>query len=666
MDLTAAQKLINELRSSLAYHSNKYYNEDAPEISDYEYDMLMRKLRSLEAQYPQLASADSPTNKVGGSADNSFAEVVHDVPLQSLLDAFSFAELLDFEERIGKEVNLPEYAVELKIDGLSVALEYQQGIFVRGATRGNGEVGEDVTANLMTIKDIPKTLVQPIDIIVRGEVYMPKASFDLLNEERALEGQALFANPRNAAAGSLRQLNSEITAKRNLSIFVFNVQKGDKNFKTHEESLNYLKELGFPVSPYYSVFPTMTKAFAEVERFAQIREELPFEIDGAVIKVNDFKQRDILGQTSKFPKWAIAYKYPPEQRETLLKNIIIQVGRTGVLTPNAVLEPVRLAGTTVSRATLNNKNFIRDLDIRIGDKVVVQKAGDIIPEIVRVNFKARTGNETVYNMPTHCPACGSEVVEDESGIVVRCENLECPAQIFRSILHFVSKDAMDIDGLGPSLIQQLLDNELIKDVTDLYELKTDALADLDRMGEKSADNLISAIEKSKSASLDRVIYALGIRNIGKVAAKTLAEAFNHIDLLLNATHDELIILEDFGEIMVHSVLQYFSKESNIQKIRKLQQLGVNMTQESKPKGTLYAGKTFVLTGTLETLTRSQASELIQQAGGKVSSSVSKKTDYVIVGENAGSKEEKAKKLGLNMLEEKTFLQMIKQEENNEQ
>lgn len=662
MDLSAVQKLIDELRSALRYHSEKYYNEDSPEISDYEYDMMMRKLRALEAQYPQFVTADSPTNKVGGAASNGFKEVTHEVPLMSLLDAFSFSELIEFEERIGKEVQTPEYAVELKIDGLSVALEYEQGIFVRGATRGNGLIGEDVTDNLRTIRDIPKILPKPIDITVRGEVYMPKASFEQLNRQRALEEQPLFANPRNAAAGSLRQLNSEITAQRQLSIFVFNVQKGEVDFSTHEESLNFLKELGFPVSPYYSVFPTMTKAFAEVERFAEIRDSLDFDIDGAVIKVNDFDQRDILGQTSKFPKWAIAYKYPPEQKETTLKDIVIQVGRTGVLTPNAVLEPVRLAGTTVSRATLNNQNFIRDLDIRIGDKVIVQKAGDIIPEIVRVNHKARNGNERVYHMPECCPACGSKVVEDENGIVVRCENLDCPAQLFRSILHFVSKDAMDIDGLGPAVIQQLLDHKLINDVTDLYTLKTADLAALERMGEKSADNLVSAIEKSKSASLDRVIHALGIRNIGKVAAKTLAEAFPDMELLLKAEHDELIALEDFGEIMVSSLQQYLCREENIAKIRRLQQYGVNMKQQTIPKGTAYAGKTFVLTGTLETLTRSRAGELIQKAGGKVASSVSKKTDYVIVGENAGSKERKARELGLTILDEQTFLQMIKQED----
>ncbi len=662
MDLLLIQKNIEELTAVLLYHSNKYYNEDKPEISDYEYDMLMRKLRSLEQQYPQFAQDDSPTKRVGGKAVGGFPEVRHEVPLMSLLDAFSFAELEEFEERIFKEISNVEYAVELKIDGLSVALEYQQGVFVRGATRGDGEVGEDVSENLRTIKDIPKVLKDPVDITVRGEVYMPRSSFKQLNEQRALHEQPLFANPRNAAAGSLRQLDSSVTASRNLSIFVFNVQSGGPTLTSHAQSLDYLKELGFPVSPYYSLFPSITKAFAEVERFATIRDSLEFDIDGAVIKVNDFEQRAMLGQTSKFPKWAIAYKYPPEQKETILKDIVIQVGRTGVLTPNAVLEPVQLAGTTVSRATLNNQNFIRDLDIRIGDRVVVQKAGDIIPEIVRVNHKARTGSEREYFMPQTCPACGQAVYPDENGISVRCENLDCPAQKFRSILHFVSKDAMDIEGLGPAVIQQLLDQGLISDAVDLYSLKFEDLKDLERFGEKSAENLIAAIEKSKSAGLGRVIHALGIRNIGKVAAKTLADALPSIDLLLGAEREQLLALEDFGEIMVNSVMGYLESESNLDKIERLRAFGVKLTQDIVASGTKFAGKSFVLTGTLESMSRSEAGAEIQKLGGKVASSVSKKTDYVIVGENAGSKERKARELGLNILDEQTFLEMIAKEE----
>jgi len=662
MDLLLIQKNISELTDILLYHNNKYYNEDQPEISDYEYDMLVRKLRSLEQQYPQFIRDDSPTKKVGGKAVGGFVEVRHQVPLMSLLDAFSFTELEEFEERISKEISNIEYAVELKIDGLSVALEYRQGIFVRGATRGDGLVGEDVTDNLRTIKDIPKVLSESIDITVRGEVYMPRKSFKELNEQRALENQPLFANPRNAAAGSLRQLNSDITAQRNLSIFIFNVQSGATHLTSHSQSLDYLKELGFPVSPYYSLFPSIIKAFAEVERFASIRNSLDFDIDGAVIKVNDFSQRALLGQTSKFPKWAIAYKYPPEQKETILRDIVIQVGRTGVLTPNAVLEPVQLAGSMVSRATLNNQNFIKELDIRIGDRVIVQKAGDIIPEIVCVNHKARDGSERIYTMPDLCPACGQPVIADENGITVRCENLDCPAQLFRRILHFASKDAMDIEGLGPAVIQQLLDQDLIQDATDLYSLKIDDLKGLERFGEKSAENLVLAIEKSKSAGLGRLIHALGIRNIGKVAAKTLADALPTIDDILSADHDRLIKLEDFGEIMVNSIISYFSDESNICKIDRLRRYGVKLTQDIVKSGTKFAGKSFVLTGTLESMSRSEAAAEIQKLGGKVASSVSNKTDFVVVGNNAGSKERKARELGLNVLDEQTFLEMIAKEE----
>lgn len=666
MDPILIQKNIEQLTETLLYHSDKYYNNDEPEISDYEYDMLMRKLRSLEQQYPQFARDDSPTKRVGGKASGGFKEIRHEVPLMSLLDAFSFAELEDFEKRISKEISDIEYAVELKIDGLSVALEYQQGVFVRGATRGDGVIGEDVTENLRTINDIPKILKEPIDITVRGEVYMPRKSFHQLNEIREREGQPLFANPRNAAAGSLRQLDSSVTASRNLSIFVFNVQKGGKKLSGHAESLDYLKYLGFPVSPYYTIFPSITKAFAEVERFLTIRDSLAFDIDGAVIKVNNFEQRNVLGQTSKFPKWAIAYKYPPEQKETRLLDIVIQVGRTGVLTPNAVLEPVLLSGSTVSRATLNNQNFIRDLDIRIGDKVVVQKAGDIIPEIVRVNFGARTGEEQQFYMPSTCPACNQPVYQDENGITVRCENLDCPAQRFRSILHFASKDAMDIEGLGPAVIQQLIDEDLVNDVSDLYELKFEDLATLERFGEKSALNLLDAIERSKSVGLGRVIHALGIRNIGKVAAKTLADAFPTIDLIINADASSLIELEDFGEIMVASVRHYFESQKNIDKIERLRQNGVKLTQDVLQAGEKFSGKTFVLTGTLESMSRSKAGEIIQSLGGKIASSVSKNTDFVVVGENAGSKERKAIELQLNIIDEQTFLEMIGEENNHEQ
>lgn len=653
---------IKELTDLIRYHSDLYYNHDQPEISDYDYDMLLRRLRTLEAQYPELADENSPTKRVGGQADSAFRPVTHEVPLQSLLDAFSYQELVDFDERVRKEVSDPQYAVELKIDGLSVALTYQNGVFVQGATRGNGTVGEDVTQNLMVIRDIPKILTEPVDIIVRGEVYMPHKSFEALNRQQAEAGQVPFANPRNAAAGSLRQLDSAVTASRNLSIFVFNVQKGGKEVQGHAQSLDYLKSLGFKVSPYYTMFDDITKAFAEVERFAQIRDSLDFDIDGAVIKVNDFAQRQRLGATSKFPKWAIAYKYPPEQKETKLLDIIIQVGRTGVLTPNAVMEPVRLAGTSVSRATLNNKEFIQDLDIRIGDTVVVQKAGDIIPEIVRVNKKQRTGKEKPFLMPTVCPVCGTRVITDESGITVRCENASCPAQVFKRIVHFASKDAMDITGLGPAVVQQLLDEKLIYDVGDLYTLTFEKLSTLERFGEKSAENLLAALEQSKSQPLSRVIMALGIRNVGKVAAQTLADGFESMEAVMSATPEELCALEDFGMIMAESITDFFAAPANRALVEKLQALGLTMeNQHAVVAGTL-EGKIFVLTGKLETMTRDEAAEKIRLAGGKTSSSVSKKTDFVVAGEKSGSKEQKARQLSITVIDEKTLTEMIKQEE----
>lgn len=653
---------IKELTDLIRYHSDLYYNHDQPEISDYDYDMLLRRLRTLEAQYPELADENSPTKRVGGQADSAFRPVTHEVPLQSLLDAFSYQELVDFDERVRKEVSDPQYAVELKIDGLSVALTYQNGVFVQGATRGNGTVGEDVTQNLMVIRDIPKILTEPVDIIIRGEVYMPHKSFEALNRQQTEAGHAPFANPRNAAAGSLRQLDSTVTASRNLSIFVFNVQKGGKEVQGHAQSLDYLKSLGFKVSPYYTMFDDITKAFAEVERFAQIRDSLDFDIDGAVIKVNDFAQRQRLGATSKFPKWAIAYKYPPEQKETKLLDIIIQVGRTGVLTPNAVMEPVRLAGTSVSRATLNNKEFIQDLDIRIGDTVVVQKAGDIIPEIVRVNKKQRTGKEKPFLMPTVCPVCGTRVITDESGITVRCENASCPAQVFKRIVHFASKDAMDITGLGPAVVQQLLDEKLIYDVGDLYTLTFEKLSALERFGEKSAENLLAALEQSKSQPLSRVIMALGIRNVGKVAAQTLADGFESMEAVMSATPEELCALEDFGMIMAESITDFFAAPANRALVEKLQALGLTMeNQHAVVAGTL-EGKIFVLTGKLETMTRDEAAEKIRLAGGKTSSSVSKKTDFVVAGEKSGSKEQKARQLGITVIDEKTLTEMIKQEE----
>lgn len=659
------QQQINKLNDQIIYHSKKYYDDDAPEISDYEYDMMVRQLRTLICQYPQFTPEVTTLDRVGGSVNTDFAEVEHVVPLLSLQDAFSFEELQAFDERNRKEEIDPKYIVELKIDGLSVAVTYQNGVFVQGATRGNGTIGEDVTENLRTILDLPKHLSEPVNLVVRGEVYMPKKVFETLNKKRAAEGQPLFANPRNAAAGSLRQLDPKITAERNLSIFVFNIQQCDKEFSSHKQSLNYLKQLGFPVSPYYNEFDTITKAFSEIERLGEMRESLSFDIDGAVIKIDDFSDREKLGETIKVPRWAIAYKFPPEQVETTLKDIVIQVGRTGVLTPNAVLEPIQIAGSTVSRATLHNRNFISELDIRIGDRVIVQKAGDIIPEIVRVIKDKRPGDAIPYQMPSQCPSCGEQVISDESGVALRCPNLSCPAQLFRNIVHFASKEAMDIDGLGPAVVQQLLDARLIDRVSDLYKLSVEQLTSLDRFADKSAQNLVDAIQKSKSAGLARVLFALGIRNIGQKAAVQLAEEFLSIDKIIGASAEDFSVLYDFGDIMADSVVSFFSKEENIRLVEELKNCGVMMTQEIVEKGTAFAGKTFVLTGTLSSMGRSKAKQLIEENGGKTASAVSSKTDFVVVGEQAGSKADKAAALGITMIDEETFISMLRAD-NEEQ
>jgi len=651
---------IAQLTDKLNYHSIKYYVEDSPEIDDYEYDMLMRELKQLEDSYPEFVLEHSPTQRVGGIAVEGFKEVIHDVPLKSLQDVFSYDELEEFDERVRKVDESPKYAVELKIDGLSVSLEYKNGVFVRGATRGNGEIGEDVTQNLKTVNSVPLKLNKQIDITVRGEVYMPRSSFEELNDQRKQNGEQLFANPRNAAAGSLRQLDSTVTSKRKLDIFVFNIQKcEDKSFETHSQSLDYLKSLGFKVSPFYTIFDTISSAFSEIERFDDIRDTLGFDIDGAVVKVNDLTLRKKLGETSKFPKWAVAYKYPPEQKTTILKDIIIKVGRTGVLTPNAVLEPVILSGTTVSRATLHNKNFIKDLDIRIGDTVIVQKAGEIIPEIVRVDKKARLGSEKIFEMPKYCPVCNTLVVSDISDAIVRCPNVLCEAQIYRKIEHFASKGAMDIEGMGPSVTVQLIDSGLIKDVADLYLLSAESLEKLDRFGEISSFNLINSIEKSKANGLDRLIFALGIRNIGQKAAKLLASRFKTIDNIINASIDDIIEIEDFGDISASAVVDFFSKESNIELINKLRDNGVNMEYDEIVLDQRFFGKTFVLSGGLDSMSRSEATEIIESYGGKTSSSVSSKTSYLLLGDKPGSKLEKAKNLGVEILDEQTFLQMIK-------
>lgn len=655
------KKRMDELISLIEYHNNKYYVEDSPEIIDYEYDMLLRELTELEEKYPDLKHQYSPTARVGGKALTAFSQVIHTVSMESLQDAFSYEEILAFDKRVREVINTPVYIVELKIDGLSVSLEYENGKFIRGSTRGDGVTGEDVTVNLKTIRSLPLVLKTDVEFLeARGEVYMSRDAFLSLNEKRELNGEPLFANPRNAAAGSLRQLNSKITASRNLEVFVFNIQqiKG-KKIETHKQSLDFLNEAGFKVSPVYPCFDNIEDAFNEIIRLGEQRGELPFEIDGAVIKVNSLLQRNELGSTSKFPKWAIAYKYPPEKKPTILKDIVINVGRTGVLTPNAVLAPVRLAGTTVGKAALHNRDFIASKDIRIGDTVLVQKAGDIIPEIVEVIKDKRNGSEKVFEMPLKCPACGSKVYSDEEEAAVRCVNSECPAQLIRNIIHFASRGAMDIEGLGPAVVEQLAGNNLISSPADLYFLKKEDISNIERQGEKSADNLLNAIEKSKQNDLSRLIFALGIRQVGQKAGKLLAENFGTIDNLKNAALEQLTAINDIGETTAKSIIDYFAHPQTEHYINRLKEAGVNMTYKSNIVDKRFLGFTFVLTGALPSMTREEASEIIESFGGKVSGSVSKKTSFVLAGEDAGSKLTKANELDITVIDEEKFKDMIK-------
>ncbi len=655
------QQRIIELSELLEYHSKKYYVDDSPEISDYEYDMMLRELENLESEYPQYLSPLSPTQRVGGKALDKFEPVVHEVPMESLQDAFSESEIYDFDRRVSDYVRGYDYVVEHKIDGLSVSLEYENGEFVRGSTRGDGNVGEDVTQNLKTIKSIPMKLTEKIPFLeVRGEVYISKDNFRKVNEEREELEETIFANPRNAAAGSLRQLDPSIAASRRMDIFVFNIQQIEgKNIESHIEGLRYLKKLGFKTILNDSVFPDIKSAFTRVLEIGEERGSLPFEIDGAVIKVNRLDLREKLGSTSKFPRWAIAYKYPPEQKETKIIDIIVQVGRTGAITPLAILEPVRVAGTTVSRATLHNQDFIDEKDIKIGDTVIIQKAGDIIPEVLRVKKEKRTGKETAFKMPENCPVCGAKVVREEGETAFRCTGAGCPAQIMRNIIHFVSRDAMDIDGLGPAIIERLLERNMIKDAADLYYIKAEDVEDMDKMGKKSAENLINAIEKSKENSLSRLITALGIRFVGSKASKLIAKYAKTMDNLIDITFEELISIEEIGETIAKSVIEYFSEPQNLELIEKLRKKGVNFEEEIEENADLrFANMTFVLTGTLSDFTRNEASEIIEKFGGKSSSSVSKKTTYVLAGEEAGSKLEKANKLGVKVITEQDFKDMI--------
>ena len=654
------KKRMDELVSLINYYAKKYYTEDAPEISDYDYDMLNRELVDLEEKYPQYKSAQSPSLRVGGAVLKGFEEVRHEVPLDSMQDAFSFDEIRDFDRRIRQTFPETEYAVELKIDGLSVALEYIDGRFVKGATRGDGSVGEDITENLKTVKAIPLTLFKPYPhrLIVRGEVYMPKKSFETLNLERELNGENLFANPRNAAAGSLRQLDSRITARRNLDIFVFNLQMSDGPIpETHTETLDYLKTLGFCTSMYYNKFTDIEDVIAEIKRLGEIRPDLPFDIDGAVVKVNNLSQRRVLGSTVKFPRWQIAFKYPPEKKETLLEDIQINVGRTGVLTPLAVLRPVLIAGSVVSRATLHNRGFIADKDIRIGDTVIVHKAGDVIPAVAEVVLSKRPENSIPFKMPETCPVCGQPVVADLDSPFVRCINGECPAQLIRNIIHFVSKDAMDIEGCGEQQVERFISEGLVRSAADLYNLDYEFIKNMDRFGEKSADNLRNAIEKSKSNNLDRLVYALGIREVGSKAAKLLCERLKTLDGIMSADEQQLVSIDEIGEITAHYIIDYFRNPKNLELISELRSAGLNFSYRSDRVSDVFSGLTFVLTGTLPSYTRDEASAIIESLGGKTSSSVSRKTDYVLAGEDAGSKLTKAQQLGVSVIGEAEFRKM---------
>lgn len=664
MNFEQAKKRAEELRPLLQYYTKKYF-DDEQVVSDYEYDMLMRELKQIEKEYPELITEDSPTQRVGtGAIKKGFEKVTHEVPLQSLQDVFTFEEVEEFDQRMQKaaiEFSRPlDYVVETKIDGLSSAIEYRNGKLYRGATRGNGIVGEDVTQNISTIKHVPKELKEPISITVRGEVFIGKTDFDKLNEDRLLEEQEQFANARNAAAGSLRQLDSKITASRPLDIYVFNVQKCDDiTFKTHYESLLYLERLGFNVNPVKILCKNMQEVRDAINKIGEMRNELDFGIDGAVVKVNDLELREKVGTTYKTPRWAVAYKYPPEKKETLLKDIVCQVGRTGAITPMAILDPVYVAGSKISKTTLHNEDYIKQNDIRIGDRVIIQKAGDVIPEVVGVNKDKRDGTEKIFEMPRICPVCGAEAVREEGEAVVRCIGIECPAKLYRSIIHFASKDAMDIDGLGEAIIGELIERKLISNIADIYKLTIDDVASLKKNGKKFAQNLINAIEESKKRDLYRVINSLGIRHVGVKLAKTLARYFKDMDKLIVATYEELRMIEDVGEITANTIYEFFRQDQTIDLISKLKQANVNMKAEiQENEDGKFAGKTFVLTGSLEHYSREEASEIIEKMGGKTSSSVSKKTDYVLAGEDAGSKLKKAQELGITIISEEEFITML--------
>ena len=665
MKKSEAKERIEDLRKQVEYHAKKYYDDDKPERSDFEYDMLMVELRNLEKEFPEFKSKESLTQKVGGHVKAGFTKVTHEVPLQSLQDVFSIEEVAEYINKINeraeeKNIENRTYVVETKIDGLSAALEYKQGKFVRGATRGNGLVGEDVTENLKTIKTIPKELNEPIDIIVRGEVFISKKDFEKMNKEREENEEELFANARNAAAGSLRQLDSKITAKRPLDIYIFNVQKVEnKEFGSHFEELEYLAKLGFNVNPVRIPCENIKEIKNAIEKIGNDRENLTFGIDGAVVKVDDLKFREMLGTTAKTPRWAVAYKYPPERKETKVKDIVCQVGRTGVITPMAILEPVIVAGSKIAKTTLHNEDFIKEKDLKIGDTVVIQKAGDVIPEVVKVITEKRTGEEIDFEMPKICPVCGAEAVREEGEAAVRCTGIECPAKLFRNLVHFASREAMNIDGLGEAIIKQLLDKNLINNMADIYALELEDIASLKKNGKKFAQNLVNSINKSKENDLARLITAFGIRHVGTKAAKVLAKKYKNIDNLANATSEELAMVEDVGPIVANSIREFFLQEQTEDLIKRLKEAGVNMEYQEEILDDRFDGKTFVITGSLEKYTRTEVSNIIEKFGGKVSGSVSKKTDYLLAGEEAGSKLTKARIYGTTILNEAQFDEMIK-------
>lgn len=655
MNFTESKKRVAQLTKIIRRHNELYYNQDSPEIEDFEYDALMRELKSIEREYPELITPDSPTQKVGGSALKLFSPVEHTVKMESLQDVFSIEELREFAEKI--DISKTCFSVEPKIDGLSVSLEYSDGKFVRGSTRGDGNVGEDVTANLECIDSIPKNIDFSGELEVRGEVYMPKSSFLRLVERQELLGEPTAKNPRNAAAGSLRQKNSAITASRGLDIFIFNIQRIEgKTFSSHIESLDFLKELGFNTLPSYKRCSSIDEAIQEIERIGNTRGDLQFDIDGAVIKADNLEYRKSLGSTAKYPRWAVAFKYPPEEKETVLRKIEINVGRTGALTPTAVFDSIQLAGTTVSRAVLHNEDFINEKSIGIGDTIIVRKAGEIIPEVLGV--VRHCDNSQVFKMPDTCPSCNAPVFREEGEAVIRCTNSDCPAQLLRHLIHFTSRDAMDIEGLGPAVLEQLVNTHLVSNIVDLYTLDFESVVKLERIGEKSAQNMFAAIEKSKSNDLSRLITALGIRHIGTGAAKLLTSRFGDIDAIMAATREELESIDGFGSVLAASTVEYFAVEANRAMVERLKEVGLNTKSTKTATGDKFAGMTFVLTGTLPTYTRSAASEIIESLGGRVSSSVSKKTTYVLAGEDAGGKLDKANALGITVIDESQFKGMI--------